>query len=62
MHDSDKDEYEGPPWFAGIEYQKSRNTVIGLSVFNNSFGEFTLGIDIAVLSASGLALLVGYEF
>ena len=122
MHYSDKDEYEGPPWFAGVEYKKSRNRVIGFSVFNNSYGQFTqyaylgksfypsdrypgfrvkltagvahgyggehhktlpirwgdswglgiipgigyqwdaLGVDVAVLSASGLLFLVGYEF
>ena len=122
MHYTDDEEYEGPPWFAGIEYQRSRNRVVGLSVFNNSFGEFTqyaylgksfypsdrypgfrikltagvahgysgehhkllpirwgdswgigivptigyqwdaLGVDIGVLSASGLLFLVGYEF
>jgi hypothetical protein len=122
MHYDDDEEYEGPPWFVGVEYQKSRNRVIGLSVFNNSFGQFTqyaylgktfhpsqkypdfrikltggvvhgytgdhhkimpirwgdswglgivpgigyqwdaLGVDVAVLSASGLLFLVGYEF
>ena len=122
MHYTDDEEYEGPPWFAGIEYQRSRNRVVGLSVFNNSFGEFTqyaylgksfypsdrypgfrikltagvvhgysgehhkllpirwgdswgigivptigyqwdaLGVDIGVLSASGLLFLVGYQF
>jgi len=121
-HFTDKDEYEGPPWFAGIEYQKSENRVIGFSMFNNSFGDITqyaylgksfypsdkypgfrfkltagiahgyrdehhkilpirwgdswgigvvptvgyqrdaVGFDIAVLSASGLLFLVGYEF
>ncbi len=122
MHYTDKDEYEGPPWFAGIEYQKSRNRILGLSVFNNSFGQFSqyayfgksfhpaakhpgfrvkltagiahgygeehhkilpirwgdswglgivpsigyqwdaVGVDIGVLSASGLLFLVGYKF
>ncbi|MDX2416723.1 MAG: hypothetical protein QNK19_04595 [Xanthomonadales bacterium] len=122
MHFSDDEEYEGPPWFAGIEYQKSRNRTIGLSVFNNSYGQFTQyayvgksfypsdrypgfrikltggivhgytgehqkifpirwgdgwgfavvpgvgyqsdkwGFDVAVLSASGLLFLAGYEF
>ena len=122
MHYSDDEDYEGPPWFAGIEYQKSRNRVIGLSVFNNSFGQITQyaylgksfypsekypgfrikltggiahgykgehqkifpiswgdgwgvafvpgvgyqsdkwGFDVAVLSASGLLFLAGYEF
>jgi hypothetical protein len=123
IHYSDDEEYEGPPWFAGIENQNpENNTAIGLSFFNNSFGDFTQyiylgkswypsskypgfrlkltagiahgykgehheifpirwgdswglavvptigyqpekwGFDVAILSASGLAFLVGYEF
>ena len=115
-------DYEGPPWFAGIEYGESRRWLLGFSVFNNSFGQLTqyayvgktyhplekhpgfrlkltggiahgyagerhktlpvrwgdawglaviptvgyqkgrLGGDIAIMSASGLLFLVGYEF
>jgi len=121
-HYSDDEEYEGTPWFAGIEFQKPTNWVVGLSVFDNSFGDFTqyvylgksfhpsdkypgfrikltaglahgyrgdhhkimpirwgdswglgvvptvgyqaraVGVDVALLSASGLLFLVGYEF
>lgn len=121
-HYSDKEEYDGPPVFAGIEYERSVNSVIGISVFNNSYGQFSqyayygkswypsdtvpgfrfkvtagvvhgytgehkkimpvrwgdgwgigvvpgigyqrdaLGVDLALLSASGVLLLVGYEF
>lgn len=122
-HFSDDEDYEGPPWFVGVEYQKPENsTMFGLSLFNNSFGDFTQyiyygkafhpskkypdfrikltggfvhgyegenqkifpirwgdawglaivpsvgyqrdrwGFDVAILSASGLLFLAGYEF
>ncbi len=121
-HYTDNDEYEGPPWFAGVEYLKSGNPILGLSVFNNSFGDFSqyayvgksfhpstkypdfrikvtagiahgyseehhkilpirwgdswgigivpaigyqwdaVGVDVGLLSASGVLFLVGYEF
>ena len=42
IHYNDDEDYEGPPWFVGIEYQKrENNTALGLSVFNNSFGNIT---------------------
>ncbi|MGB5780233.1 MAG: hypothetical protein WBM42_00010 [Eudoraea sp.] len=42
IHFSDDEDYEGPPWFAGVEYQKTEaNWSVGLSLFNNSFGDFT---------------------
>ena len=122
MHFSDDEDYVGDRWFLGIERQLKRNTVIGLSVFDNSFGQFSqylylgkswypwqrfpgfrlkltggiahgykgerqdtspinwgdgwaiaaipavgyqqdrLGIDVALLSDSGLLFLLGYEF
>jgi len=40
-HYHDKDEYEGPPLFAGIEYHSENLPVLGFSVFINSFGDFT---------------------
>ena len=121
-HFRNKDEYEGPPLFGGIEYHKENRRIIGFSIFNNSFGDFSqyayvgkayhpwqkypafrikltigivhgyqdeyhkilpirwgdafgigvvptigyqsdrLGVDLGVLSASGLMLLVGYQF
>jgi hypothetical protein len=122
IHYRDDEDYEGPPWFVGVEYGESRHRMFGFSVFNNSFGQVTqyaylgktfhpieshpgfrfkltggiahgyggehhktlplrwgdswgvaivptvgyqwrnLGGDIAILSASGLLFLVGYEF
>ncbi len=42
VHFSDDEDYEGPPWFAGVEYQKTEaKWSVGLSLFNNSFGQFT---------------------
>jgi len=40
-HYHDKDDYEGPPLFAGIEYHVDDNTYFGFSVFINSFGDFS---------------------
>ena len=40
-HYSDDDKYEEAPLFGGIEHQDEKNTIIGFSVFNNSFGDFT---------------------
>jgi len=122
VHFSNDERYEGPPLFVGIEHRDENMTLVGFSVFNNSFGDFTqylyvgkefrlsqkypgfrfkitagivrgyegehhdvlpirwgdswglgavpvigyqgkrVGFDIAVLSASGLLFLVGYEF
>ena len=122
VHFSNDEEYEGPPLFGGIEHRDENLTLIGFSVFNNSFGDFSqyvyvgkqfqlsqkypgfrfkitagivrgyqgehheilpirwgdswglgavptigyegdrLGFDVAVLSASGMLFLVGYEF
>jgi hypothetical protein len=121
-HFSDDEDYEGPPLFGGIEYHRANMPVIGFSIFNNSFGDFSqylylgkefypsqkypgfrfkltggvahgykgenhdvlpirwgnswgfgvvpiigyksnrVGVDLALLSDSGLLLLVGYEF
>jgi hypothetical protein len=41
IHYSDDEDYEGPPWFLGIERHRPGKAIIGLSVFNNSFGQFT---------------------
>ena len=41
LHYSEKDYYEGPPLFGGIERHREKNTLLGFSVFNNSFGDFT---------------------
>ncbi len=122
VHFSNDEDYEGPPLFGGIEHRDENLTLIGFSVFNNSFGYFSqyvyvgkqfqlskkypgfrfkitagivrgyqgehhdvmpirwgdawglgavptigyqgdrVGFDVAVLSASGLLFLVGYEF
>jgi hypothetical protein len=122
VHFSNDEDYEGPPLFVGIEHRDENLTLIGFSVFNNSFGDFSqyvyvgkqfqlsqkypgfrfkitagivrgyedehheilpirwgdswglgavptigyqgdrVGFDVAVLSASGLLFLVGYEF
>lgn len=122
VHFSNDEDYEGPPLFGGIEHRDENLTLIGFSVFNNSFGDFSqylyvgkqfqlskkypgfrfkitagiahgyqgehhdvmpirwgdswglgavptigyqgdrVGFDLAVLSASGLLFLVGYEF
>jgi|GEM_PF-2264325 len=40
-HYHDKDDYEGPPLFAGIEYHVDDKTYFGFSVFINSFGDFS---------------------
>lgn len=122
IHYSSDEDYEGPPWFLGVEYHRPTKWLFGLSAFNNSFGQFTqyayvgrffypskkypdfyikltggvahgysdehhktlpirwdnswglaviptvgykwdpFSLDVAVLSASGLLFLVGYEF
>lgn len=41
LHYSHKSYYEGPPIFGGIEHINEKKTIIGLSLFNNSFGDFT---------------------
>ncbi len=41
LHYSDDEDYEGPPLFAGIERHRPGKAILGYSVFNNSFGQFT---------------------
>jgi len=41
VHLDNRDDYEGPPLFGGIEYHRPDNWFGGLSLFNNSFGQFT---------------------
>lgn len=41
IHYNEEDDYEGPPLFAGIEYFRSRRWLLGFSMFQNSFGQFT---------------------
>jgi hypothetical protein len=41
VHFDDDEDFEGTPWFAGVEYQRPSNWVVGLSVFNNSFGDIS---------------------
>jgi len=40
-HFSDDEKYEEAPLFAGVERQNEKRTIIGFSVFNNSFGDMT---------------------
>jgi hypothetical protein len=40
-HYSDDEDYEGPPLFAGVEYQRPDDVLYGFSVFNNSYGQFS---------------------
>ena len=35
VHIDDRDDYEGPPLFGGIEYHRPDNWFGGLSLFNN---------------------------
>jgi hypothetical protein len=122
FHYTNDEDYSGARWFMGVEHLNEHGRITGLSVFNNSFGQFSqylyvgktfhpfekapnfrvkltggivhgykgehketspihwgdswalgvvpavgyqrghLGIDVAVLSASGMLFLVGYEF
>lgn len=39
-HYSDNEEYEEAPLFGGVEHRNEKMTITGLSVFNNSFGDF----------------------
>ena len=39
LHYSEDEEFEGPPWFTGVEYFKSEKLLFGFSIFNNSFGD-----------------------
>jgi len=41
IHYSDDEDYEGPPWFVGIERHRPGKAILGFSMFNNSFGQFT---------------------
>lgn len=41
IHYSDDEDYEGPPWFVGIERRRPGKAILGLSIFNNSFGQFS---------------------
>jgi hypothetical protein len=41
-HYSDNEEYDDAPLFGGLErHDGEKNTLIGFSVFNNSFGDFS---------------------
>lgn len=41
LHPEHRNDYEGPPLFGGIEYHRKDSGFGGLSVFNNSFGQFS---------------------
>lgn len=41
IHYSDDEDYEGPPLFASIEYHQTPKLLWGLSMFQNSFGQFS---------------------
>ena len=41
IHYTDDEDYEGPPLFAGVEYVKSDKWRYGVSMFQNSFGQFS---------------------
>lgn len=41
VHWNDSDEFRGLPWFGGIEYHRRDDWFAGLSLFNNSFGQFS---------------------
>lgn len=41
VHYSDDEDYEGPPWFTGIERRRPGKAILGFSMFNNSFGQFS---------------------
>lgn len=40
-HWENDDEFKGAPYFAGIEYRRDDRWFAGLSLFNNSFGQFS---------------------
>jgi len=40
-HYSHSDDHEGPPYLGNIELNKTNNWLFGLSLFNNSFGQFS---------------------
>jgi hypothetical protein len=40
-HFKNKPTYVGQHWFVGVEREYKPNTVVGLSVFDNSFGQFS---------------------
>ena len=41
VHYNNNDDYSGAPLFAGMEYQGADNWLAGLSLFNNSYDQFT---------------------
>lgn len=41
IHYTDDEDYEGPPLFAGVEYVKSNKWRYGVSMFQNSYGQFS---------------------
>jgi hypothetical protein len=41
VHWRNDDDFKGVPWFAGIEYHLDDEWFAGLSLFNNSFGQFS---------------------
>ena len=41
LHFDDNENYEGPPLFLGIEYYRSSRWLLGASVFQNSYGQFS---------------------
>ena len=41
VHLDHNDDYSGAPLFGGIEHHRADNWLGGLSVFNNSYGQFT---------------------
>jgi len=40
-HFRDDEDYEGPPLFGGIEFHSVNLPILGFSIFNNSFGDFS---------------------
>lgn len=40
-HWSDSDDHEGTPWLVGLELSPDDRRIAGISLFNNSFGQFS---------------------
>ncbi len=40
-HWSDSDDHEGTPWLVGLELSPDNRRIAGISLFNNSFGQFS---------------------
>jgi hypothetical protein len=40
MHWKDSDDYQGDPWLGGLELAQDEGHRVGISLFNNSFGQF----------------------